>query len=78
MAEANAYCLGGAIYAALASLTSISLYWVLEVEPGWEWLGDALALGWLAISMCIVAWAKLRMGKPSFNTGSHFGSTAAL
>jgi hypothetical protein len=69
MVEADLYCLGGAVYAAFASLTSISLYWVLEVEPGWEWLGDALAISWLAVCMCIVAWAKLRIAKPSFSTG---------
>jgi hypothetical protein len=69
MVEANLFCLIGALFAAFASLGSMALYWVLEVEPGWEWLADALAVGWVAMCMTIVTWLKVWMAKPTFSSG---------
>lgn len=69
MVEADVFCLIGTVYAAFASLSSMALYWVLEVEPGWEWLGDLLAIGWLAACMTVIAWLKIWMNKPSFSSG---------
>jgi hypothetical protein len=69
MAEADFFCFGGVLYSAIVSLTSVSLYWLFERIPGWEWLGDLLVLATLAIAMALIAWTKVRLAKPSFNTG---------
>jgi hypothetical protein len=39
----------------------MSLFWWLELQPGWEWLGDAIAITWIGMSMSVVAWMKAWM-----------------
>jgi len=68
MMEADIFCLVGLLYAAFVCLSSMSLFWWLELQPGWEWLGDLVAIVWIGVSMCGVAWAKVWMANPSFNT----------
>lgn len=69
MAEADHFCLMGLLFSTFISLTSMSTYWFFEVQPGWEWLADMLVLFWIGLGMSAVAWMKVWMEKPSFNTG---------
>lgn len=68
MIEADVFCLVGLLYSAFVCLSSMSLFWWLELQPGWEWLGDLVAIVWIGVSMSGVAWAKVWMASPSFNT----------
>jgi hypothetical protein len=49
----------------------MSMFWWLDVIPGWEWLAEFLVILWIGVSMSAVAWMKVWMSKQSFNTGSH-------
>lgn len=69
MLEADLFCIMGVLWAAFISLSSMSLFWFFEVQPGWEWLADSLVLLWIGAGMSCVAWMKLWMKKPTFNTG---------
>ncbi|KAF7357929.1 ArAE-2 domain-containing protein [Mycena venus] len=68
MVEADLYCLAGLIYSAFVCLASMSMFWWLETKPGWEWLADFLVIVWIGVSMSVVAWMKVWMASPSFNT----------
>jgi len=61
MIEADVFCLVGLLYSAFVCLSSMSLFWWLELQPGWEWLGDLVAIVWIGVSMSAVAWAKVWM-----------------
>lgn len=39
----------------------MSLFWWLELSPGWEWLGDLVVIVWIGVSVSLVAWAKIWM-----------------
>ncbi|EPQ57130.1 hypothetical protein GLOTRDRAFT_73697 [Gloeophyllum trabeum ATCC 11539] len=67
MLEADTFFLMGLLYASFVCLSSMSMFWWLEVRPGWEWLADVLVILWIGASMSAVAWMKVRMAKPSFN-----------
>lgn len=69
MMEANSYCSIAFLYAAFVCLGSMSMFWSLEVIPGWEWLGDALVILWVGVSMWGLTWIKVWMDKPTFNSG---------
>ena len=69
MMEADRYCLMGLGLAAFVSLGSMNMYWWFEVRHGWEWLADVLVILWIGLGMSFVAWMKLWMAKPTFNTG---------
>jgi hypothetical protein len=69
MIEADIFCAFGLLYAAFVALASMSLYWWLELSPGFEWLGDVIAIIWVGLSMSGIAWSKVWMANPSFNTG---------
>ncbi|CCM03886.1 uncharacterized protein FIBRA_06037 [Fibroporia radiculosa] len=68
MVEADIFCLTGLLFAAFVSLSSMSMFWFFEVQPGWEWLADMLVLLWIGMGMSVVAYMKVWMAKPSFNT----------
>ncbi|THH14901.1 hypothetical protein EW146_g5493 [Bondarzewia mesenterica] len=68
MVEADRYCLMGLAFAAFISLGSMNMYWWFEVKHGWEWLADILAILWIGVGMTFMAWMKLWMAKPTFNT----------
>lgn len=68
MVEADLYCLFGVVWATFITLGSMSMFWFLEVHPGFEWVGDLTVLVWIAFGMTAVAWTKVWMAKPSFNT----------
>ncbi len=69
MLEADTFCLVGLLFAALVSLSSMSMYWFFEVQAGWEWLADLLVILWIGLGMSAIAWMKMWMAKPTFNTG---------
>ncbi|KAG6812597.1 hypothetical protein H0H92_001948 [Tricholoma furcatifolium] len=68
MIEADIFCLVGLLFAAFVCLSSMNMFWWLELSPGWEWLGDLVAILWIGLSMSIVSWCKVWMANPSFNT----------
>ncbi|THG95980.1 hypothetical protein EW026_g5766 [Hermanssonia centrifuga] len=68
MLEADTFCLVGLLFAALVSLSSMSMYWFFEVQAGWEWLADLLVILWIGLGMSAIAWMKMWMAKPTFNT----------
>uniref|UniRef100_A0A8H7Y7M4 DUF2421 domain-containing protein n=1 Tax=Psilocybe cubensis TaxID=181762 RepID=A0A8H7Y7M4_PSICU len=68
MLEADMFCLFGVMYAAFACLGSMSMFWWLELKPGWESAADFIALVWIGVSMGALAWMKVWMENPSFNT----------
>ena len=69
MFEADAFCMMGVLYATFISLGSMSMYWFFEVQPGWEWLADSLVILWIGLGMSSMAYMKMWMDKPTFNTG---------
>ncbi|EMD33734.1 hypothetical protein CERSUDRAFT_87077 [Gelatoporia subvermispora B] len=68
MVEADVFCSMGLLFAAFVSLSSMTMFWFFEVRRGWEWLADILVLLWIGIGMSAVAWMKVWMAKPTFNT----------
>ncbi|PPQ75741.1 hypothetical protein CVT24_002587 [Panaeolus cyanescens] len=68
MIEADLFCICGLMYAAFVSLLCTSIFWWLEHIPGWEWMGDVVAISCIGISMGLLAWLKVWMENPSFNT----------
>ncbi|KAG8702606.1 hypothetical protein FRC09_004653 [Ceratobasidium sp. 395] len=68
MIEADLFCLVGAVFASFASLVATGSFWFFELQPGWEWLADALVVSWLGLAMMIIAWSKLWVGKPTFGS----------
>ncbi|KAH9893586.1 Fusaric acid resistance protein-like-domain-containing protein [Cubamyces lactineus] len=68
MIEADVFCLMGLLFATVVSLSSMSVYWFFELQPGWEWLADSLVILMIGLGMSMVAWMKVWMAKPTFNT----------
>ncbi|KAF9049707.1 Fusaric acid resistance protein-like-domain-containing protein [Panaeolus papilionaceus] len=68
MIEADLFCVFGLVYAAFVALFCTSVLWWLEQIPGWEWVGDVVAILIIGISMGVLAWLKIWMENPSFNT----------
>ncbi|KAF4621168.1 hypothetical protein D9613_000656 [Agrocybe pediades] len=69
MIEADLFCLIGILYSFVVCLVSMNMFWWFEVHPGWEWAADLVALGWIGLSFSAMAWMKVWMENPSFNTG---------
>ena len=69
MVEADVFCMMGLVFATFVSLSSMSVYWFFELQPGWEWLADVLVLFMIGLGMSFVAWMKVWMAKPTFNIG---------
>ncbi|KAJ7213027.1 Fusaric acid resistance protein-like-domain-containing protein [Mycena pura] len=68
MVEADLFCLMGSVFSAVLCLSSMTVFWWLDTKPGWEWLADFSVIALIGIGMSIVAWMKVWMGSPSFNT----------
>ncbi|KAF9038642.1 Fusaric acid resistance protein-like-domain-containing protein [Panaeolus papilionaceus] len=68
MIEADIFCIFGIFYAAIICLVSMSMFWWFELKPGWETTGDVVVIFWIGVSMAILAWLKVWMDNPSFNT----------
>ncbi|KAG8745216.1 hypothetical protein FRC10_008528 [Ceratobasidium sp. 414] len=52
----------------VATIIATGSFWYFELQPGWEWLADALVLSWLALAMMVIARSKLWVGKPTFGS----------
>jgi len=61
MIEADLFCLLGMLYASLVCLVSMNMFWWFEVQPGWEWAADLIALSWIGLSFGAMAWMKVWM-----------------
>jgi len=61
MLEADLFCLLGLLYAGIVCLVSMSMFWWLEVKPGWELTADVVALVWIGMSIGVMAWMKVWM-----------------
>lgn len=61
MLEGDLFCLLGLLYAAVVCFVSMSMFWWLEVKPGWEWMADVVALVWIGLSIGLMAWMKVWM-----------------
>ncbi|KAH8116610.1 Fusaric acid resistance protein-like-domain-containing protein [Phellopilus nigrolimitatus] len=68
MLEADLFCLFGLAWAAFVGLGSMGMFWWIDVKPGWEWLADLVVIVWIGLGMTAVAWMKVWMAKPTFNT----------
>ncbi|KAJ3563310.1 hypothetical protein NP233_g9021 [Leucocoprinus birnbaumii] len=68
MVEADIFFLLGLVYSFFVCGVFTSAFWWFEVRPGYEWVGDVLAIIWIGLSMSLVAWMKVWMANPSFNT----------
>jgi hypothetical protein len=69
MVEADLYCFMGLLYATFISLSSMAMFWWIDVKPGLEWLADLFAILWIGVGMAALSWTKSWMNKPSFGTG---------
>jgi hypothetical protein len=78
MIEADLFCTVGVLFAAFISLGAMSIFWPLELQPGWEWLADLQVLVWIGSGMVFLAWTKIWMDKPSYNTGELRPSSATV
>ncbi|KAF9063974.1 Fusaric acid resistance protein-like-domain-containing protein [Rhodocollybia butyracea] len=70
MIEADFFFLFGVFYSAFICLSSMTMFWWLDVHRGWEWLADLLAIIWVGVGMSFLAWMKVYMANPQFNTAS--------
>ncbi|KAF5337644.1 hypothetical protein D9758_013030 [Tetrapyrgos nigripes] len=68
MVEADVFCMFGLFYAAAVCLSCMSVFWWLEGMPGYEWVGDIFAVVWVGLAMSLLAWLKVWMANPQFNT----------
>ena len=59
MLEADLFCFLGLLYAAVVCLGAMSMFWWLEVKPGWEWMADVVVLVWIGLSIGVMAWMKV-------------------
>jgi hypothetical protein len=74
MFEADLFCLIGVLFSAVISLSSSFSIRLFEDDPDYQWIGDCLGFIWVAAAMSIIAWAKVWVNKPSFNTATSMTS----
>jgi hypothetical protein len=67
--EADLYCVLGLAYATFVSLSSMAMFWWIDLKPGLAWLADVLAILWIGVGIAGVTWTKIWMNSPSFGTG---------
>jgi len=61
MIEADLYVLAGLLFSLFVCMGSTAMYWWAELKPGWEWLADLIVLGWIGLSMAVIAFLKVWM-----------------
>lgn len=69
MIEADTFCFIGWLYSAFVCLSGMSLFWWLDVQPGWDGVADCIPILWVGFSMWGLSWMKVWMEKPTFNSG---------
>lgn len=75
MVEADTFCFIAWLYTALVCLTGMSLFWWLDVQPGWEVVADFVPILWVGFSMWGLSWMKVWMSKPTFNSACNMAAT---
>ncbi|KIJ18476.1 hypothetical protein PAXINDRAFT_167078 [Paxillus involutus ATCC 200175] len=75
MFEADSFCLIVWLYSAIVCLSGMSLFWWLDVKPGWEMLADFVPIIWVGLSVWGLSWMKVWMSKPTFNSACSMGAT---
>ncbi|KAF8798745.1 hypothetical protein BYT27DRAFT_7122602 [Phlegmacium glaucopus] len=68
MIEADLFCFFGLLYSAAVCLLSTLIFRWVDPKSGWEGMGVFLAIVWLGLTMSGLAWMKVWMANPSFNT----------
>lgn len=69
MLEADIYCLVAAAFSSAVCLAAFGLFWFFEEKPGLEIIAGTSVFLCIGLAMTGVAWAKVWMERPSFNTG---------
>lgn len=75
MVEADTFCFIAWVYSAFVCLTGMSLFWWLDVQPGWEVVADSVPILWVGFSMWGLSWMKVWMSKPTFNSACNMAAT---
>ncbi|KAF9227087.1 hypothetical protein BS17DRAFT_861039 [Gyrodon lividus] len=70
MFEADSFCTIAWLYSAIVCLGSMSLFWWLDVKPGWDTLADFVPIICVGLSIWGLSWMKVWMSKPTFNSGT--------
>ncbi|KAG8935418.1 hypothetical protein FRC01_000025 [Tulasnella sp. 417] len=68
MLEADIYCLVAALFSSAVCLAAFGLFWFFEEKPGLEIVAGTSVFLCIGLAMTGVAWAKVWMERPSFNT----------
>lgn len=68
MIEADLFCVFGLLYSAAVCLASTLIFRWIDPKPGWDGVGDFLVIVWIGVTMSGLAWLKVWMENPSFNT----------
>jgi len=61
MIEADFFCVFGLLYSAAVCLISTLIFRWVDLKPGWEEMGEFLAIVWLGLTMGGLAWMKVWM-----------------
>ncbi|KAF9237441.1 Fusaric acid resistance protein-like-domain-containing protein [Melanogaster broomeanus] len=75
MFEADSFCTIAWLYSAVVCLTGMSLFWWLDVKPGWVMLADFVPIVWVGLSVWGLSWMKLWFSKPTFNSACNMAAT---
>lgn len=75
MIEADTFCFIGWLYSAFVCLSGMSLFWWLDVQPGWDGVADCIPILWVGLSMWGLSWMKVWMEKPTFNSACNMAAT---
>ncbi|KAF8550630.1 hypothetical protein OG21DRAFT_1478462 [Imleria badia] len=78
MFEADSYCLVAWLYSALMSLSGLSLFWWLDLKPGFELVADFELIIWVGLTIWGLTWMKVWMSKPTFNSACSMSATVAV
>ncbi|KAG8971620.1 hypothetical protein FRB90_010436, partial [Tulasnella sp. 427] len=68
MIEADIYCLVAALFSSTVCLIAFGLFWFFEEKPGLEIVAGTSVFLCIGLAMTAVAWFKVWMERPSFNT----------
>ncbi|KIJ60068.1 hypothetical protein HYDPIDRAFT_99557 [Hydnomerulius pinastri MD-312] len=75
MIEADSFCSIAWLYSAFVCLSGMSLFWWLDVRPGFALVADFVPILWVGLSMWGLSWMKVWMSKPTFNSACNMAAT---
>ncbi|KAJ7590150.1 Fusaric acid resistance protein-like-domain-containing protein [Mycena floridula] len=70
MLKADLFFFFAIIYSAVVCLISMTMFWWLQLQPGWEWLADIVVISLIGFNMGFLAWMKVWMANPQFNVAT--------